>query len=226
MLKGGASESTMVMTQEEIAAIAPRAHLDSAVYELKTLGPYRSGDFVKWTEDTLTTPHANVEDFVSLNLEGTRVTLHRSGVYRITVRMEISTDDDPREFIFTPIATADPARYATDANKKCVIESFFEEGVNCIQDSQVLNLDAGTEIQLVYKSPEVFTAPSGLNDQGRFSNDLQICRLSNYLMTAKPQWDQPSDLWKERNDRYDKFGKPVDGGAAPPPSKEEAEDQE
>ena len=30
------------MTKEEIAAVAPRAHLDAAVYEVKKLGPYRS----------------------------------------------------------------------------------------------------------------------------------------------------------------------------------------
>ena len=117
-------------------------------------------------------------------------------------------------------------RYATDANKKCLLESFFDEGVNCVQDSQVLNLDAGTELQLVYKSPESFTAPSGMNGEGRFSNDLQICRLSNYLMTAKPQWDQPSSLWQERNDRYDKYGQPAEGGGAAPAADDDDDGQE
>ena len=204
----------MPLTDEEIAAKAPRAHLDAAVYEIGKLGPYTSGQYLKWTEDSLRTPHANVENFVSLSEDKERVTIHKSGVYRITVRLEVGTDDDPREFILKPLATAETAKYATDANRFVNIESFYDEGVNAVQESEIFNIDPGTELCLQYKSPEEFVAPSGISSEGRFSNDLQICRLSNYLMTAVPQWDQPSELWKERNARYDSEGKIVPGGPA------------
>ena len=199
----------MPLTEEEIAAKAPKAHLDGAVYEVGKLGPYSSGQYLTWSKD-----FANVEDFVSLSEDKTRVTVHKSGVYRITVRLEVGKDDDPREFILKALATADTAKYATDANRCVNIESFYDSGVNAVQESEIFNIDPGTELCLQYKSIEEFTAPSGINSEGRFSNDLQICRLSNYLMTAKPQWDQPSELWKERNDRYDAEGKPVPGGPA------------
>lgn len=138
----------MVLTDEEIAAKAPRAHLDAAVYEVGKLGPYHSGDYIKWTEDTLKTPHSNVENYVSLSADKTRVTIHKSGVYRITVRLEVGKDDDPREFILKPIAEVETAKYATDANKSVTLESFFDNGINAVQDSEIFNLDPGTELTL------------------------------------------------------------------------------
>ena len=116
----------MPLTDEEIAAKAPRAHLDAAVYEVGKLGPYTSGQYLKWTEDSLRTPHANVENFVSLSEDKERVTIHKSGVYRITVRLEVGTDDNPREFILKPLSGV------TRINNDCYVKLHHQAHSRCL----------------------------------------------------------------------------------------------
>ena len=126
----------------------------------------------------------NCEGFVEASKDGTRVRLLKSGVYRISVRLECPKDKKPRLFALAAGATTEDAKYATDANRVDDVESFVDEGIHAAQHSAIFNLDAGTDLTVQYLNDLPFTAPSGISSKGRFSNDLQIVRLANYLETA------------------------------------------